>query len=63
MKLSEAISIAHRGRTKRLDVRHIGNSSYWDPELDQGWIEYSNAMRVLSRYPRLQRLLEKMKVI
>lgn len=63
MNIAEAIKIAHEGRTKRLDVKSTGYGFVWTPEADQGWIDYQKAMDVLGKHPKLQRILEKMKII
>jgi len=60
MRLFHAISVAHAGLTEPLDVRFYGNTAVWKPELDTGWQEYMRAMEVLSHYPFITKVLEKL---
>jgi hypothetical protein len=53
-----AIKTAHEGKDKKLNVVHYRNYSRWDPEKDNGHIQYANAMNYLSDFPKLLKFLQ-----
>ena len=59
VRFLRAVNVAHDGKNKPIAVRHCGRIFIWKAEEDTGWIEYKRARDVLSEYPRLVNILEK----
>jgi len=56
----------HKCRTlgpKPLAVHHEGRRAWYNPETDTGWLEYRSARWEVQRWPRINQLLEWLKLI
>ena len=63
MKLHDAILTLHEGKCATLNVRFHGRYSTWDSLEDTEWQKYIKARNLLNKYPLLEKLLKRMKVI
>ena len=64
MNIRQAIITVRKLKDKPLNVKYFGNYAFYDPDNDEGWIEYRNARNyIFNKSKSLEKILRKLNII
>ena len=57
--LIKAVRICYKGKNETLDVHEFANITWWDPNADDGFMEYKKARKLILTMPKINWILQK----